>query len=149
MSTLSDLKAKIKTILEAISEVGVVNGYERWTNRYVKFLEFYKPSGEDKINGCEISRESTLEVPESLGPRYLDTYGFIIRYYYSLDDEAGSEDELDEIIELIRAAFRANRTLDGLCQRHDFIQVPLIEPRFFSNVLVHYAEMTLTVYVEI
>jgi len=149
LSTLSDIKPKIKTIMEGISSVGKIHDYERWTNKYKKFLEFYKPDGQAKINGGEISRTSTTEIQETTGPRYLDEHTFTIRYYYSVDDSEASEKEADEIIEDIRAEFRNFRDLDGLCQRHTFIQVPVSEPRMFSNVLVHYIEMNLTVLVEI
>lgn len=142
------IRDEIKSVMEATDGVGVVHNYERWTNRLEKLMEFYKPSGESVINGFEITRRTTEEDDESLG-HTIRIYVFNVRGYYSLKDDTASENTFNTILENLSDSFRVNHDLNGTCQKHDYLQIELVEPVMFSEVLVHTALMSLTVYEEL
>lgn len=142
--SLAGIRTEIRNILISVDGIEKVYEYERWTNRGEKFMDLYFDSN-NKLNGWEITRSVTEELKESLGS-WRRIYTFIIRGYYGLQDEAESELAFNALIEAIADKFRANPNLNTTCIYHDWLQVDLVEPRMFSNFLVHYCELSLRVY---
>ena len=146
--SLTIIRAEIKTILDSVTALGNVYDYHRWTVRPEQFITLYVTAS--KINGCSFARRSTAENRETLGPRYLRIYDFGFMVFYGLDDsEATGKFFQDSIIEDICTKFRAKHDLSGKCQKHDLIQVESVTEMMFSDYLVHYAELGLTVYEEL
>jgi len=143
----SDIRAEIGTILAAVSGIGVVHDYRRWTNREEEFKTFYESNS--IINGWEYTRRGFSDNFESTGPRYERIHDFLIVGYYGLDDSAASEKANDTLVESIASAFRAKPDLNGKCQMHEFIQGEVIELRMFADTLVHYTELGLLVHEEV
>jgi len=141
--SLAGIKSEIRNIILSVTGIENVHEYERWTVRAEKFLDAFKDSN-DRINGWEISRRITEEFKKSTGS-WQRIYTFIIRGYYGVQDAAESELAFDALIELIADKFRANPNLNTTCVFHDWLQVDLVEPRMFGNILVHYCELSLRV----
>jgi hypothetical protein len=144
----SAIRTQIYTILNAVTNVGKVYDYERWTADWTTFINLFKTtiSGIDQIRGWEIGRRSAKEERQTLGANDRD-HTFIIRGYLGLNDAAATEKTMNNLVEAIAAAFRANLTLNGAAvQGHDYLQIDLIEARTFGSVLCHYAELRLNVH---
>lgn len=139
----STVRTGVYTILNAVADVGKVYDYERWAKDWGTFINLFKTTigGKAQIRGWEIGRTSAPEDATSV-----KAHKYSIKGYMGIDDSAASEKTFNAVIEAIVAAFRANKMLSGAALGHDFIQVDLIEPRMFANVLCHYAELSLVVY---
>ena len=147
----SAIRAQIKTILEAVTNIGKVYDYERWSADWTAFINLFKitVSGVDQIRGWEISRRSVGEKKVVIGVGSLaheDDHLFIIKGYMSVKDASATEKTFNTLIESIKTAFRANPNLNATCERHGRIQAPVIDFRIFGDVFCHYAELNLTVY---
>ena len=145
MSQFGTIRDEIRTILLTVSGIGQVHTRERWTSRTEKLKELFSSGG--KINGWTITRNAT---PESRLPgEATRQYQFVIRGYFSLDDQdtaaSSSEQILQNLVESICDAFRPNPTLNGKAVTSGPMQVGAVEPRIFAGVLVHYVELQLLV----
>ncbi len=145
------IRTAIYTILNAVTDVGKVYDYERWTADWTTFINFFKTTiaGVDQVRGWEIGRRSVKEQRITLGTSSLGnekSHGFLIRGYMRVNDAEASEKIFNALIEAIATAFRTNKNLNGMANDHDFIQGEVIEFRLFGGVLCHYAELSLTVY---
>lgn len=117
------IRAAIKAKLAAVSGIGVVHDYERWSRSWTRFLDLMRPSSSSRdVNGWMISRKQSPErvaTPGSAlgsGRTHDRTYFFEISGIYQLDDDNGSEITFQALIEAICTAFRADLTLGGVCQ---------------------------------
>ena len=149
----SAIRNQIYTIISAVTDIGKVYDYERWTAEWATFINLFKTTigGIDQIRGWEIGRKAA---PES-GATEIATLGttdkshiFVIRGYMGVKDEAATEKTFNLLIEAISDIFRTNLTINGTALIHDFIQAEIIEFRTFGGVLCHYAELTLTAHEE-
>lgn len=143
-----NIRAEIKTILETVTDLGIVHDYDRWTVRPEQFVTLYKDAN-NKINACSIHRRSCAEERETTGPRYRVMHEYIITCYYGLDDSEATAKTFNAILEDIKSAFRATYDLNGKAQKHDLVQIDTIADMMFSDYMVHYAELSLLVYEEI
>jgi hypothetical protein len=151
--SLATIRAQIKTIFAAVSGIGVVHDYVRWTAERAKMQELFKLEGTDKLHGWVITRSKTPETIYSQGGRTTRTHLFIIRGFYSVSDADESELIFQDLVEAICTAFRADDTLGGTafsCTPTDDapagvagIQVEAVDYRMFAGVLCHYAELHL------
>ena len=144
--SLTTIRTEIKAVLEGITDIGMVHGYERFSTDWKKFLDFFKPAGKDYIRGWTIRRVTTTEelATHEEGDR---DYSFKIRGYMSLSDSIASSDTFDDYIETICDTFRA-LIRDDLNDKADMLglmQVDLIEDRMFGTVLCHYCELSITI----
>ncbi len=139
----STVRAGIYGLVGAISDIGVVYDYERWAVDSARFIELFKTTigGIGQIRGVEITRGSAAEDET---PERKHTYR--LKCYMGLKDEDATEKTFNAIVEAICDAFRADQTIGGVAEGHDYIQVATIELRMFGSVLCHYAELTLTAY---
>jgi hypothetical protein len=71
----------------------------------------------------------------------------VVRAYHAVDNAGASEKVLQDLVELVRAAIRAEEATcwTGLVQFVGHPQVRIFEARLFGGVLVHYCELTLVV----
>ena len=150
---LSDIRARIKTILETVSGIGVVYEYERFAKDWNKFLDLFK-TDDGKINGWMITRRAT---PSQMDGALLvnRSHRMVLRGIYGLKDDDASELVFQGIIEGIQNAVDAStfgapgragvRSIDPALLGRGPLQVDLVEARQFGNVLCHWAECSLTV----
>jgi hypothetical protein len=140
----SAIRQKLFDILSSVPGVGRVYDYERWTADWTKFLELFKDSSSGRILGWEISRNA---VESQFLSRVEEeaTHRFVIKGYLGVKDADATEKLFNGLIEVIRAAFRGNVTLDGVAELASPLTVPIIDVRTFGSVLCHYCELHLAV----
>ena len=137
----TEIRAGIKSVLEAVEDIGKVHDYDRWTVDWAKFIELFKDTASKRILGWEITRKNVKEDETSVRPHV-----YVIRGYMGLKDEDETEKTFNTLVEDVCAAFRADKRLGGGALGHDFIQVETLDVRTFGSVLCHYAELSLTVH---
>lgn len=140
--SLALIRDRIETTLSGVTGIGTVHDYLRWSNNWKNFLSQFKTSG-DLINGWMITRVSTKEEHETAS-HATKTHTFKIIGVYGLKDEDETEITFQALIESISAAFRADYGLNGQAVDTSPIQVEIVEPRIFGNVLCHYCELSIT-----
>lgn len=152
--TLADIRAAIKTTLEGVTAIGVVNDYERYVKTPAAFLALYKAtiSGSDQIRGWFIQYLGSRVTTPGLG-RYVVRHSWRIRGYMAIEDASASEKTFDNLTEAIRTAFLASESLGvtGLSVVTDEgrgtgpagAQVQEKSAVLFAGVLCHAADLRL------
>ncbi len=143
MTTLADIRAAVKTLLASVTDIGVVQDYERYAKARSEFKEFYVTGG--KVHGWFFQRKSKKENRPYLG-RVEVVNEWRIRGFMSLDDENESEKTFDNLIEAIFNKFKTDDTLGGIIDtmvvNNNMIMALLnSQPVMFSGVLCHSAEL--------
>ncbi|MEQ8585152.1 MAG: hypothetical protein RLO01_12655 [Thalassobaculaceae bacterium] len=146
--TVAAIRTAIANLIRGVPAAGVVNDYERYTRREGDFRDLYQVG--TQIRGWNIRRLSTREeVVDS------QTTRLVIRWqvngFLSLVDEQASELAFDDLIEAVRAPFRADETLGGLVETtfgaagdEAGLQLDELGPVMFAGVLCHKARLSLT-----
>lgn len=139
------IRNAIATVLATVPDIGVIHGYERYTDKTRDFREFYQRDG--KILGWSIRRIGFSEIVET------DTVSTVrsrwqIKGYRSLDDDMATEIEFDELVDLVADVFRAKPTLDGAvaatgARGETPIQLEDSGPVRFAGVLCHEVRLSL------
>ena len=138
------IRQKIYSEILEIADIGKVYDYERWTADWQAFINLFKDSVSERILGWEIGRKGAPAEYDD-NAEEMTSHQFFIRGYMGLKDADGTEKLFNAKIELIRAKFRFNFTLDGLCEMAGPVSADIIELRMFGNVLCHYCELSLPV----
>lgn len=146
-ATLEQIRAAIVAKMETVDDIGRVHGFERYAREQKRFLELYKPELHDEIRGWFVRRVGTVGTSPAL-TRHSALHRWRISGFMSLDDERQSEVAFDTLIEALRAAFRADETLNGLIGgmsdgRVSGLQLDESQPVSFAGVLCHSARLTL------
>lgn len=144
--SLSAVRAAIVAKLNAVPGIGRVHNYERFAATNSKFIELYA-NDDDQILGWHVRRVATASQFITFN-RWKETTSWEIRGYAGLNDAAASELALDELVELIRAAFRADDTLGGVvdtCTTNEAAGVQLADsgPVMFAGVLSNSVRLSL------
>ncbi len=146
--TLTTNRTEIKTVLEGITDIGVVHDYERLTTDWKTYLDKFKPATKAYIRGWTIRREKTPEEYDELADNFgRRKYRFVIRGFASVDDANASSKTFDDLIETICDTFRplTVNNLNGKAMGSGLIQTEIVEDRMFGSVLCHYCELSLEV----
>ena len=145
MSVTSQIRARIKSDLEAIEGIGVVHDYERWASDWGKFLDLMKDPVTQTIRGWTITRESSEGEREA--PAEANRYPvYVVRGYWGLSDLNASERAFDDLVEAVQDALGADVTLGGIVDHVEEPIVRALEPRMYGSVLCHYAEIATKVH---
>lgn len=143
--TQATIRSRLATILNTVSDVGVVHDYERWNADWSKFLDLFKTtiSGTDQIRGAMVMYRGFIPGVEDLTtcsvPR---NHNFVIVYIQGLKDADETEKEASEMAETIVDAIDTDATLNGSSYiGFNPSQVETFEQRIFGDVLCHYAEI--------
>lgn len=154
MSTVAQIRAKIKDKLAAITGIGKVHDYERYSNINSDFLTLYKTevsASVFRILGWNFYRDATAESDLNNG-EVRRLYSWRITGYMGLEDADATGKTFDDLVETVATAFRADRTLGGTVldikdMEQPFgesgIQIEAIEPVMFAGVLCHRARLRL------
>lgn len=143
-------RAALVALIAAVPNVGRVHDYQRYAREDGPFRTHYVhtlPGGAKQLRGWQVSRVGVAESLLGVG-RGLMQHSWAIRGYLALDDAAATELVLDDLVEALRSAFRANPTLGGLTtgepiDGEEGIQMADAGPVMFCGVLCHSALLTL------
>lgn len=156
MTTLAVQRAAIAAAIAAVPDAGQVHDYERYAERESDFRGLYVATvaGQPQIRGWHVRRTTTREIAAALGvATEVNTWRIV--GYAGIDDAAASEKTFDDLVETVRAAFRADPTLGGvfadLCDLTAApdaapygLQVTGSAPVLFAGKLCHRVELALT-----
>lgn len=148
--SLSVVRAAIVAAMNTVPEIGVVQPFERYAHDLAKLKQLYFSATHQQLRGWYVRRLTTSE-NGILPPRYLEAVTWRIQGFMALDDAASSELVMDELIESLRAVFRADRTLGGTVTKTGRLQpnaergLQLVDsgPVLFGGVLCHGARFTI------
>jgi hypothetical protein len=130
--------------LSAVPNVGFVHPYKRAANSEAKFKELFV---KDKaILGWMFSRESTSA--QDTGVHFCEEeHTLLLRGYMGVQDADDSEETFQQLIETVRYAFMADRTLGAKVQWSRPMQVRTVMMAMFGTpqYLCHYTELLLPV----
>jgi hypothetical protein len=139
----SAIRAQIQDIMEGVSGIGVVHKYERYSKSIPKFLSLMTHEG--KVNGWTIHRQETPS--ERISNPAVERYHlFAISGLYELDDEAGSEETFQALLEALVQAFHANITLNGTAVKCDPLSIDDVDTDLYGQQLFHTAALSLRVH---
>jgi len=149
---LEAIRAALVSRLQAVPEIGVVHGYQRYTANLRDMPALYTSEigGVRQLRGWYVSRKRTEETSRVPGA-YAVTHEWEIRGYMALLDAAQSEIVFDGLVERIREVFRGEDALGGLVgsivfDEEDGSQAGVqahLEPVMFAGVLCHAARLSL------
>lgn len=142
--SLSAIRTKIKTKLEAISGVENVYDYKRFCADWATYKELFIKSS--KVNTWEIERRSFSRVGHGGSGDVEDpTHLFIIRGFYSFYDTMETEKTFQDLVETICASFINDPTLGGTAK---IVHIP-IEGEFsmgkLGDILCHIVEIRISI----
>lgn len=148
---LSDIRTKLKAVLDGVTSIGVVTDFEPWANRKERFDVYFKSAALAYMQGWTITRESSIEEKRHQERVNSRRHLMVIRGYRALDTEGATEKTFQDLIETICGALRAKELdqLDGTALLVGPPQVRIAEARMFSDYLVHYVEITMAVTEEV
>lgn len=141
------VRASIKTLIESVSNVGLVYDLEPFVDSWDMFITRFKTtiSTVDMIRGWTISCEA---VPaqgfvatglRNTGNQYF--YDYKIRGYQSFDFETETEKTFLTLAIAVMAALNSG-IVSGSVFNADLAQLTSYTPRVFAGVLCHVAEIT-------
>lgn len=141
------VRASIKTLIESVSNVGLVYNREPLVNTWDQFLVFFKTtiSSVDMIRGWTISCEAIPAVGfvasggRNTGNQY--NYEYHIRGYQSFNYNTDTENAFLLIAQAVMAALNSG-IVGGTVFNADLAQLISYTPRLFDGVLCHVAEIT-------
>jgi len=139
MAELSTIRAAIVAVMQGVDGIGIVHDRERWAKNDVQLRELYVQDG--RLLGWWLRRVRTREASPALG-LYDVTHEWRIRGVLGFEDAGASELTLDDLVEALRDAFRADETLGGVVVSHtdrdqSGLQVESAGPVMFAGVLCH------------
>jgi hypothetical protein len=141
------IRAKIKQILVAVADAGVVNDHEPYADQLSALKAKYVTGG--KLCGWHIQRVNFKRRQPYQGRVVIDTQ-WRLTHLRAIDEEGGSELALDTHVDAAAQAFHADQTLGGVID-HTWLedrdvcglQLDSMEPVMFCGVLCHRARCTL------
>lgn len=143
------IRARIKTVLETVSNIGQVHDYERWADDWNTLLTLFKStiSGTDQIRGWAITCEGWTQDLVGFGgfgdDAVLVSYSYRVRGWLGVDDSAETEKTMAALAGSAAAALEADATLQSkaLDNPEPVVRSVRLEYRMFAGVLCHYAEI--------
>lgn len=111
--SLGPVRDAIVAKLKTVPGIGVVNGYEPLATTVAALKRFYLAPGSNRLCGWYVRRSATQEVGE-IYERGVEYTTWRIQGYVAVGQEGQSEIQAQDLVERIRAAFRADYDLGGL-----------------------------------
>jgi hypothetical protein len=139
------IRARIQATLQGVGTLGIIHPYERYAKAWDRFLALLTDPATQTIRAATITRESGTG--QRVAPSGADRYPvYVVRLYWALNDANASEVAFDEAVEAAQTALAQDVRLGGLADLVDEPKLRRQEPRMYGAVLVHYAEIALTVH---
>lgn len=148
---MNPIRAAIVATLEAVPDIGVVHARERNANDLAKLKQLYFSEPHQDVRGWFVRRVRIRETG-ILQPRYLEVIDWQIRGVMGFNDAKESELAMDDLVDAVRARFRADPTLGGAITKTGLLgadkdrglQLVDAGPVLFGGVLCHGVRLDLT-----
>ena len=144
------IRARIKTVLEGVTDIGAVHDYERWTDDWDSLLQQFKVNvgGVEQIRGWIITLQRLK--PETIGFQgggvtgtILATYTYLVRGFLGVEDASETEKTMTALALAAAWALENDATLrsEDLDKETPVVTELYQDYRMFGGVLCHYVEM--------
>lgn len=147
MGSLSDIRAEIKAVLEAVPEIGIVHEYERWLADEKRMKELCYDEALQAIRFWELTREATPSTDHD-DRSEARAHQIVARGYMPLKDADASELFWQAKAEEVCAALRAERMkpapLNGKAHVVGPISVRSFSSWMRAGMLMHRVEIVFT-----
>jgi hypothetical protein len=143
------IRARIKTVVSAVANVGIVHDYERMNANWEELLKQFQSGGQLRgwIVTCDgaVEREVIAFQGGGIADTILVTWQHKIRGFMALDDSAATEKTMAALAETIVNALEADATLQSKAfEKEDpVVRSVGFSTVMFAGVLCHYAEIIL------
>ncbi len=155
MTTTPEVRAAILARLMARAELGVVHGFERYSNRLKELADLYTigaGNGRRELRGWHLRRVRRRVRTDGSSMYVRVQTDWRLRGFLALEDAGQTETVLDSLVDAIEADFRSDDTLGGLIEQlgPDGVdaawgwQLTDSQPVVFGGVLCNSVELTLT-----
>lgn len=142
--SLSAIRTKIKTKLEAISGIENVYDYKRYCNDWATYQDLFVK--DEKVNTWEIERLNFVSTGHGASGEVEDkTHSFIIRGFYSLFDSLATEKTFQDLVDSITSDFITDPTLGGVANQVHYPITGEITKGRLGNVLCHIVEIHIVI----
>ena len=152
--TYTNQLLQLKTILETVTDIGVVHDSIRWSRESQEFIKIFTTqiNSQGQIRTWMVSRVSGADAygmlqSASLGTQIrvpvgqqLRKYDWEIQGFMSFTDDE-TESEFQALAESVLAKFNDNISLNSSCLERGFISYKL-DHVFLGDHLVHHMELT-------
>ena len=138
----ANIRTKLKTLIEAVSGIGIVHDYQRWSVESGDDATLFVSSG--RYNVCYITRDESLEDFEASDQHYRRHQVRLIMFY-SVDDSDATEKTFSDLMEAICDDLRADATLTTSAESSAPPQVVNDGHTRFRGALCHYGEITVEI----
>jgi len=142
--SLANIRSQIKTKLEAITGVSNVYEYKRFCNDWHTYKELFVK--DSRVNTWEIERKSFSATAHGGNGDVEDTtHNFVIRGFYSFNDELATEKTFQDLVDTICSSFLSDPTLSGKAK---IVHVPItgsFSMGKLGEVLCHLVDINITI----
>lgn len=144
--SLAQIRTALKATVETVANVGIVSEFEPAIQREEDLTTYFRDADLGYILGWSMTRETTTARDASTETDF-EEHLIVLRAYRQVDNKGASEKALQDLVELVRAAIRAEEAgrWNDLVQFVGHPQVRIFEARLFGAILVHYCEVTVLV----
>lgn len=105
------IRAAIVAVIEGVTDIGRVHDRPRYAKGQRDLVEHYYSEDHHQIRGWHVKRRTMAEIDPLTGAHGVEITGWEITGFLALDDDEATELTLDALVEALRTAFKANRTL--------------------------------------
>lgn len=144
--SLAQIRAALKATVLTVPQVGIVSDFEPAVTREEDLKTYFLNPALGYVLGWSMTRETTA-ARDATNESDFDEHLLVLRAYRAVDNAGASEKQLQDLVELVRTAIRAEESgrWNDLVQFVRPPQVRIFEARLFGAVLVHYCEVTVLV----
>lgn len=141
------VRASIKTLVEAVSNVGEVYDHEPFAADWREYVDQFKCNvlGRDQIRAFTISMEATprerLAVAGARNTHNQARHTYKIRGYCGFNEDCDTENEFLTVVIAVLAKLDTG-IVTGNAYNAPIAQLDTYVPRTFGGVLCHFAEIT-------
>ena len=147
--SVANIRTQIAAVMMTVANIGVVHQYERYASNIAQLKALYFSAPHDQIRGWNVRRVNTKETGQ-IQQRSVEIIRWRLSGYMGLNDALSTELTMDSLIEGLRDAFKANRTLNGAVHQismptnvpagafgESALQLVDFGPVMFADVLCH------------
>lgn len=138
----SDILARLKTDIEAVTGIGNVYDYKRLSKRDQKRKELFLKNG--ILHWWEISRENGSDTTDYL-TMVVNKDSWYVQSWYAVDDSEESEKTFQALVDSVVLAFSQDRLLGGNGYIVEPVTKPEISEEMKVDVLCHTAKIDLKI----
>ena len=141
--SMSTIRAQVKTIVEAVSGIGVVHDYKRHITNWDTYKKENVKSG--KIHLWELTVENYEKAVMGSDATERTTYDFLIIGRYAVDDSLATEKTFQSLAALVGEAFRDKPKLENTAEVVKYPITCEFANEMYGNVLCHRADIKVSI----